>query len=111
MRDQAAVLYRCIVPLSLLCPTSKPMAIQIIQWKVGKSICYGGRSSQSGLAQVKLPNPGVTLSTVEKARARTVSQICHGRLHDLEQMTQVAPACLSAVCKHCDGALLISENL
>ena len=82
MRDQAAVLYRCIVPLSLLCPPSKLMAVQTIQWRAGKSILYGGRSSQSGLAQVKLPNPGVTLSIVEKTRAGVwslglCSQLCH----------------------------------
>lgn len=35
VRDQAAVLNRCIVPLSLLCPPSKPMAVQAIQWRAG----------------------------------------------------------------------------
>lgn len=66
MGDTAAVLYCCIVPL--LCPPSKPMAIQTIQWRAVKSVLYGGRSSQAGLEQVKLPNPGVTLATVEKTK-------------------------------------------
>lgn len=92
MRDQAAVLYRYIVLLSLPSPLSKPMAIQTIQGEVGKNILYGGRSSQSGLAEVKLPNPGVTLSIVEKTRAGVrglglSSQLCHGCLRDLEPMT------------------------
>lgn len=80
--DHAAVLNCCIVPLSLLCPPSKPMAIQTIQWRADKSIPWGGRSRQFGFLQVKLPNTGVMLFTVEQTRA-----------------------------KHCDDAVLISENL
>lgn len=80
MGEAAAVLYCCIVPL--LCPPSKPMAIQTIQWRAVKSALYGGRSSQAGLEQVKLPNPGVALSIVEKTRAGVwslglYSQLCH----------------------------------
>lgn len=44
------------------------MPIQTIQWRAGKRILCGGRSSQSRLAQVKLPNPGVVLSIVEEIK-------------------------------------------
>lgn len=68
------------------------MAIQTVQWRAGKSIPYGERSSQSGLVQVELPHPGITLSIVEKTRAGVGStgldsSRSHRRLHDLEQMT------------------------
>lgn len=75
MRDQAAILYCCIVPFFLPCPSSKPMAIEIMQWRAGKSILYGERNSQSGLAQVRLPDPGGMLSIVcgenKKAKGRS----------------------------------------